>query len=271
MAAKSRDYWSGKACLVTGASSGLGREVAAALAERNAKLAVAARNQEALERAAEESFHGASELLIVAGDMIWQEDVDRLQERIRDQWGRLDLLCNCVGRSSRKAVLDTTPEDFQQLMDANLMSTVRCTRALSEMLLASQGHVVNIGSLASRFGAPYLGAYPASKHALAAYTQQLRMEHGPDGLHAMLACPGPIAGSDVARYEAQAAALPPSAARPGGGAKVRGLDPKWLAATILANCQRRRPEFIAPARVRLLLAITALSPRLGDWFLRRFT
>ena len=266
------EYWGEKACLVTGASAGLGRSIAQALACRGANVCITARRSEPLEQAALELRETAQgEVITLAGDMVWEEDVQRLRETIRERWGRLDLLCNGVGRSARRRVLETTPEDFQQLWDANMMATVRCTRAFSDMLTTSSGHLVNIGSLASKVGAPLMGAYPAAKHALAAYTQQIRMEHADAGLHAMLVCPGPIAGSDVSRYAEQARDLPPGAVQPGAGAKLNALDPDRLAEKILRFCERRKPELVAPGRVRCLLALAQLSPRLGDYLVRRFT
>lgn len=266
------DYWHDKVCLVTGASAGLGQALATELARRGARLAAVARRSGPLDQLAAKLREATgAEVVSIAGDMAWQEDVDRVQESVASHWGRLDLLVNCVGRSSRRRVLDTSPEDFQQLWDVNFISAVRCTRACSRLLLASSGHVVNIGSLASRFGSAYLGAYPAAKHALAGYTQQLRMEHAAEGLHAMLVLPGPITGSDVDRYAEQAAELPETARRAGGGAKLKGLDPERLAADVLAAAARRRPELVVPRKARLLMVATQLSPRLGDWLLSRYT
>ena len=113
--------------------------------------------------------------------------------RTLDQFGRLDALVNNAGRSMRRSILETTPEDFQQLMELNLIGLVRCTRAAAPQLLANRGHLVNIGSLAAKSAARWVGAYPATKFAVAAYSQQLRLELGPQGLHVLLACPGPIA------------------------------------------------------------------------------
>ena len=76
----------------------------------------------------------------------------------------------------------------------------------------------------------YLGAYPVSKFAVAAYTHQLRLELGPQGLHVLLVCPGPIARPDAGqRYSGEAADLPASAQKPGGGVRLKGLDPDELA------------------------------------------
>ncbi|QDT00498.1 SDR family NAD(P)-dependent oxidoreductase [Adhaeretor mobilis] len=268
----SEDYWQGKACLITGGSAGLGFALAQSLARRGARLAIAARNEQHLEEAAEKlRLLGASEVIALPTDVAWQEDVDRLRDSISEEFGTLDFLCNCAGRSLRGKVLDSAAEDFQQLLDVNFLATVRVTHALAPMLLESKGHVVNVGSLASKVAPRYLGAYPASKHALAAYTQQLRLENRDAGLHAMLVCPGPIAGSNVARYEKAAEGLPAEAATAGGGAKVSAIDPAWLAEKILSACEKRRPELVVPWKAKFLLVASGISARLGDWLLGKFT
>jgi short-subunit dehydrogenase len=138
--------------------------------------------------------------------------------------------------------------------------------------LESRGHVVNIGSLAAKMASRYLGAYPASKFALSAYTQQLRLELGPQGLHVLLVCPGPLARDKVRTYGAEEMPnLPDEARRPGAGAKVKPIDPEWLAERILDACLKRRAELIVPARARLLFVFQAISPRLGDWLLTKMT
>jgi short-subunit dehydrogenase len=186
--------------------------------------------------------------------------------------GRLDLLANCAGKSARGEVAATSADDFRELLDLNFLSTVRCTRAALPHLLNSRGHVVQIGSLSAKTASRYLGAYPASKFPLAAYAQQLRLELGPQGLHCLLVCPGPIRREDAgSRYDAAAAELPPAARQPGGGVKLKGIDPDWLGRRILVVCERREPELVVPARAKLLFAIAQLWPRLGDWIVTRMT
>jgi uncharacterized protein len=263
-------YWHDKVCLVTGASAGLGFAIGSKLANRGATVILNARGKEQLDAAVEKLCAASGRASAIAGDMAWQEDVDRLAATIGEQYGRLDLLCNCAGRSTRGAVLDTSPEDFQQLIEANLYTAVRTTRALAPLLIASRGHIVNIGSLASKVGAQHMGAYPASKFALAAYTQQLRLELAEKGVHVMLVCPGPIAREDAGRrYAEEAPDVPAAAQAPGGGARVKAIDPADLAAAILRACQARKPELVVPAKARLLFAISQLSASWGDWLLSR--
>jgi short-subunit dehydrogenase len=266
------NYWQKKICLITGASSGLGLSISRAFARCGAHVIMNARTIGPLDENAAILKDAGGKVTSCPGDVTSQADVERIAEYVRTQFGGIDLLCNCAGQSTRKGVLATTPEDFQQLWEINFLSAVRTTRAFADGLISRQGHVVNIGSLASKVATRYYGAYPASKFALAAYSQQLRLELGPQGLHALLVCPGPIKrAGQTPRYVADAAGIPESAQQPGGGAKIRGLDSDWLAERILTACERRQAELIVPAKVRLLLALGAISPRLGDWLLKRAT
>jgi len=265
-------YWHDKAVLVTGGSSGLGRVIAETFAAAGARVAIVGLEADVVARAADEMLSSGRDVLTVHADVTRPEDVERLFRQVLEQFARLDVLVNAAGRSMRGRLLDTTPDQFRDLMELNLIATVRCTQAAVPHLLAQRGHVVNIGSLAAKSAARWVGAYPATKHAVAAFSQQLRLELGPEGLHVLLVCPGPIARKDPRLYpmedlEGDAR----SAMAPGGGVKIRGIPPEKVAGAILRACQRRIPELIIPRKARLLFAISQLCPRLGDWIVLRKT
>lgn len=262
--------WQNRSVLITGGSSGLGREIARAFARRGARVAIVARDPQRLTEAADLLRAESGEVLAIAADITRPEDVQRLMAECLGRYGGLDVLVNCAGRSARGELLQTGAEAFGELMELNLLALVRCTRAALPHLLASRGHVVNIGSLAAKIAGRYLGAYAATKFAVAAYSQQLRLELGPQGLHVLLVCPGPIARDQPRRY-AGSENLPPGAALPGGGVKVGRIQPQRLAEAIVRACERRRAELIVPAKARLLFVLAQLSPRLGDWLVERFT
>jgi NAD(P)-dependent dehydrogenase (short-subunit alcohol dehydrogenase family) len=264
--------WSGKVVLVTGASSGLGKAVAREFAARGAKVVLAARSPQPLEEAAQQIEARGGAALPVPADVTSDQQVAALLEAALGRFGRLDVLVNAAGRSARQEILTASPQDFQDLMELNFYAVVRCTRAAALHLLETGGHVVNIGSLSSKFATRYLGAYPATKFALAAYTQQLRLELGPRGLHVLLVCPGPIARDEVRTYGAeQVAGLPPSAAKPGAGARVKAIRPELLAEKIIRACERRQGELVVPGKARLLAGLMQLWPSLGEWLLRKMT
>jgi len=264
--AMTQSFWQNKTVLVTGGSSGLGRMVAETFHQAGAKLAIAALEKADVDHAAQEI---GNDVLPIQADITQQDDVDRVFATVKKHFSGLDVLVNNAGRSMRGRVLDTTPEQFQALFDLNVLGTIRCTRAAAPMLLERKGHVVNIGSLAAKSAARYVGAYPVSKFAVAAYSQQLRLELGPEGLHVLLVCPGPIRRDDARLYPLEGVAgIPDSALRPGAGVKVGRIEPNALARKILLYCERRRPELIVPGKARILFAISQLFPTLGDWIVR---
>jgi uncharacterized protein len=265
-------YWTGKVALVTGGSSGLGLSLAEAFARAGANVVVSARSVEALESAAYDLRRFGCDVLAIPADVTQQEQVDSLLEQTIRHFGRLDVLVNNVGQSTRGTAIETTPEDFAKLMDLNFLSAVRCTRAAAELLVRSGGHLVNIGSLSGKSASRYLGAYSATKFALAAYTQQLRLETANSGMHVLLVSPGPIEREDSGnRYADKLAGLPASAAKPGGGARIPRVKPERLAAAILNACKRRQPELIYPRLARVFIGAIQLFPRFGDWLIRRMT
>jgi NAD(P)-dependent dehydrogenase (short-subunit alcohol dehydrogenase family) len=266
------EYWRDKVAVITGGSSGLGLAIADGLAAAGAKLVIAGLEPDGVRRATEDLQTAGHDVLGVTVDITRQDDVDRLFQETLRRYGRVDCLVNNAGRSMRGKVLDTTPEQFQQLIELNLIALVRCTRAAVPHLLPNRGHVVNIGSLAAKSASRWVGAYPASKFAVAAYSQQLRLELEPEGLHVLLVCPGPIARKDERLYPlAGLEDVPERARAPGAGVRVGRIDPQWLVGAILRACQRRQPELVVPGRARLLFALSQLSPRLGDWLVRRMT
>lgn len=280
-------YWKDKTALVTGGSAGLGLAIARQLVRQGARVAIVGRDQRRLDDAAAslnlEAAGGISPPSDVSGDSIpaavairadvtQQDQVEEMARQAVLSLDRLDLLVNGAGKSARGAAASTSADQFQELWELNFLALVRCTQACLPHLLKTKGHVVNIGSLASKTASPFLGAYPTSKFPVAAFSQQLRLELGPHGLHVLLVCPGPIQRDDAGvRYSEAVGEMPPSAREPGGGVKLKGIDPSWLARRVLTACEARSLELIVPARARLLFAIAQFWPGLGDWIVRKMT
>jgi short-subunit dehydrogenase len=265
-------FWANKVALVTGGSAGLGRAIAGAFAAAGARLTIAARDEARLNEAATQLRTRGAEVLAVPADVTRQEDVDVLVLQAVEKFGRLDVLVNNVGRSARGKLLDMTADDFREALELNFLTAVRMTRAAAPHLLATKGHIVNIGSLAAKSASRFLGTYPASKFPIAAYSQQLRLELAPEEVHVLLVCPGPIQREDAnTRYADQATGLPESARRPGGGVKVKAIPPDDLARRVLRACERRQPELVVPSKARWLFALAQLWPNLADHILLRST
>jgi NAD(P)-dependent dehydrogenase (short-subunit alcohol dehydrogenase family) len=264
--------WRHQIVLVTGGSSGLGLAIGRAFFAAGAEVILAARGEIRLREAAAAISSPERACSWLAADVTRPDDARNLIGQVIQRHERLDVLVNCAGKSTRGDIASVTAEQFAELLDVNFLSAVRCTQAALPHLLERHGHVVNIGSLAAKTASPFLGAYPASKFPLAAYTQQLRLELGPQGLHALLVCPGPLRRDDAGRrYEEHAGKVPAEALAPGGGAKLKGIDQGWLARRIVRACERREAELVVPARVRVLLALSAIWPTLGDWMVKKWT
>jgi short-subunit dehydrogenase len=261
--------WRDKVVLITGGSAGLGFAVARQFALCRAKVCLVARDEARLQLAQQSLEQEKLSASIYPGDVLQDEDVDKTLAQIVFDHGQLDVLVNNVGKSTRGVISEATVEQFAELMSLNFYTMVRCTRAAVPHLMKTQGHVVNIGSLVSKTAWPFMATYSASKHAVAAYTHQLRIE-GPKEIHFMLVCPGPIRRDDAGiRNIDQAANLSDSAKRHGADAKLNALCPQKIARKIVSGCEKRTPELVMPARAKQLFALAQLSARWGDWLIRR--
>lgn len=203
----------------------------------------------------------------MAADVSVGESVEQLFAKVVLEFGRVDVLINCVGQSDRGTIVALTNNRLNELFRTNVVSALLCSQAALPLLQESRGVIINIGSLGAKVGPRHLGGYPAVKHALAGMTQQMRLEWRELGVHVALVSPGPIRRFDAGtRYDAKSmdAALPDTARQPGGGTSVRGLDPQWVANQILMVVKRRTPDLVLPRYVRFLIAIGHLIPRLGD-------
>ena len=262
--------------VVAGGSAGLGRVVAAKLVERGYHVILVARDAARLEQTRAELLAsgpaGASVTSVIA-DLTSEADLRGLAVRVGEIAPRLDVLVNVAGSSDRGLAAELTRDRLIELVDQNVTTAILCSRHLLPMIAAAGGVIVNVGSLASKVGARYLGGYVAAKHALAGWTQQLRLELRPRGVHVALVCPGPIRRDDAGRRYAERldAGLPEQASAPGGGTRVRGLAPERVAVAVIRCIDRRCPEIILPGYLRLLVALGHAFPRLGDWLLIRMT
>jgi short-subunit dehydrogenase len=263
--------WRNKAILITGGSAGLGRAIALAFARQGASVAILARDETKLAATSQEIKAAGGIALPIVADIIHQDQVEAAVAQTVGQFGKLDVLVNAAGKSARGDLQSLDAQTLRELLDLNVVALANVTRIALPHLLRAQGHVINIGSLASKIAPGFLGAYSLTKHAVAAYSQQLRLEVGPQGVHVLLVCPGPIARDIPRKYDIAAGAdIPASSQLPAGGAKVNAIDLQRLAEKILAACAARRAECIVPAKARLLFVLNQISPRLGDWLLAKF-
>lgn len=261
--------WKNKVIVVTGGSSGFGLAIAGAFADRGATAVLIARSQQRLVDAVESAQRENRVFDWVTCDVTDDLSVEQTVAEIMKRHQRIDVWVNNVGQSTRVEFEKCTVDDYRHFMETNLYSAIRCTLAVLSHLSENSGQIVNIGSLAAKTGWPNVAPYTVSKHALAAFNHQLRIE-GPGNVNCLFVCPGPIGRSDaMERYQEQARGMDQSAMKPGAGVNLKGIDPNQLASKIVRYCELRKKELVVPWYTRILFSITQLSPTLGDFLLRK--
>jgi NAD(P)-dependent dehydrogenase (short-subunit alcohol dehydrogenase family) len=183
-----------KVAIVTGASRGIGRGIAAALAREGATLVLNGRSVESLESTAQELRSAGSQIEIVAGDVAEQSVVEQLFAVTLKRFGRLDLLVNNAGAFDG-APLEAFPIDaWDRVIATNLRAPFLCTRAaLASMKPQQSGRIINIGSIAASRVRPQSAAYAASKHGLWGLSQVAALEGREYGVTVCCLNPGNIA------------------------------------------------------------------------------
>ena len=187
--------------LITGCSSGIGRALADAFKGSGYRVFAAARKGVDLEAL------NAAGFTAVKLDVNDAEDIARAQARIKAEAGRLDVLVNNAGYGAMGPLLDGGAAAMRQQFETNVFSLVELTRACFPLLRASRGLVVNIGSVSGVLVTPFAGAYCASKAAVHALSDALRLELAPFAVQVMEVQPGAIASSFGANASAQAEQL----------------------------------------------------------------
>lgn len=167
----------GKVAIVTGAGRGLGEAIAIALAEAGADVVVAARTASALEHTAAQIRQRGRRGLAVPTDVTSMPQVEAMAQRTIAEFGHIDILVNNAGVAIEKPVLETSEEEWLQVIDTNLNSVYRCTHAIGRYMVAQRsGKVINVSSMLAVAGVANMVSYCASKAAIVLFTKALAVE-----------------------------------------------------------------------------------------------
>ncbi len=170
--------------LVTGASSGIGEETARAFARAGAHVVIVSERAADLEAVALSIRALGGQATPVVVDLTHPEQVEGLIARVESLVGPLDILVNNAGVGMSTSVLDTRLADMRFLFEVNFFALASlCQQALAVMAPREHGRIINVSSAAARFGSPTISAYSATKGAVHAYTQALRLEARIYGIH----------------------------------------------------------------------------------------
>ncbi len=183
----------GKNMLVTGASRGIGRAVSKAIACAGANVILTARDENALDRLKEEIISEGGSAACFPADLASAKDIEKMFDRVKNDYGRLDVLINNAGIVKAGELADFSIKDFDRLIGINLRAVYLCCQhALKLMLPAGSGYIINISSVVGFKGYPNQTAYTASKHGVAGLSKALSAEVQKQGIRVSIIYPGGV-------------------------------------------------------------------------------
>ncbi|MCI0540649.1 MAG: SDR family oxidoreductase [Verrucomicrobiales bacterium] len=185
---------SGKVAIITGASKGLGRAMAVALAEANATLALVSRDNEQLEATAHAVRGAGGTAHTFKADVTDEQQVLRFAAAAEQEFGKIHILINNAGINIRKPVTDFTLEEWRRILDTNLTGAFLMCRSLVPLMRGQgYGRIINMTSIMSHVSMAHRSAYSASKAGLLGFTRALALELAPEAITVNGISPGPIA------------------------------------------------------------------------------
>ena len=255
-----------KVTIITGASSGIGRELARQLARQGSLLVLAARREEQLRELASECNAMGARTLVAPTDVAEEEQCKLLIQRAVAEFGRVDTLINNAGITIWAKFEDMqTLKPFEQVMRVNYFGSVYCTYYALPYLKKTRGRIAAISSLAGRTGVPYRSGYSASKFALAGFFETLRIELASYGVSVTLIYP------DFVQTETRLQAFGPDG-RPLERSPVREgqvMQVEEAAQIILRAVGKRKREEIMSVRGKLGKWVKLIAPGMVDRLAKR--
>ncbi len=247
--------------IITGASAGIGKELAIQLAEQGAHLSLAARDITKLNELADKSKMLGAKVITVQTDVSEKEHCKYLIDKTIEEFGRIDTLINNAGISMWAKFEDITEIDlFEKIMAVNYLGSVYCTYYALPYLKKSKGRIVGISSLTGLIGVPTRTAYAASKHAMAGFFDSLRIELMNSGVTVTVIYPGFVA------TEVRERAL-------GGDGKAVGkshldesnvMSAEECARQIITAAAKRKRKLVMTTKAKIGIWIKLIAPGLID-------
>jgi short-subunit dehydrogenase len=253
----------GSRIILTGASFGIGEALARELARQGARLVLAARSQERLDRLAQELRAAGVEVLAVPADVTDPTHRQRLIDEVLRAFGGIDILINNAGVGATGYFAEADEARLRQVFEINFFGTTELTRlALPHLAKGRQPMIVNVSSVIGRRAIPGYTEYCASKFAVCGWTEALRAELVRQGIHVLLVNPGLI--ETPFRDHLVEDRLQSHGRRP------KAMSAERCAQIIVRAMKRRRNEVVITFEGKLLLWANRLVPRFVDWLMARY-
>jgi dehydrogenase/reductase SDR family protein 7B len=258
-------YYSNKTIWVTGASSGIGEQIALQVAPFCAKLVISARREAELKRV-KDLCPDPSKVFIVPLDLSDESSVKAAFEKVMAELGSVDILFNNGGISQRGYALETPTEVERKIFEVNFFSNILLTKLVApDMRKRKSGHIVVTSTLLGKWGFHTRSAYSASKHALHGYYESLRMEIENDGVFISIAMPGFIA-TDISKHAVD---------HTGQGTgemdanQAGGISAKDCVCQLLDQVASKKTEFAIGGKEIKGLLVKRFFPKLFEKILRK--
>jgi len=258
---RARGYFRNKAVVVTGASSGIGEDVAVGFARQGARVALLARRKSMLDDVAGRIDGAGGRAIAIACDVSKRADVDAAIEEATRAFGRLDILVNSAGILIPSDVEKLKLADLERMMSVNVYGALNAIQAaIPIMRRQGAGSIINIASLAGRRGISPLGGYSATKFAMVGLTEALRMELFGTGIRVSLVMPGVIdtpMTTDTVMEDMELGTMP----------SFFKMPVRWVTWAVLAAAAFGLTEVDVPPGAAVGEKIAALFPGVTDAFL----
>jgi len=250
--------FAGKTVLITGASSGIGREAALGFAAAGANVVLVGRRAKALAETAARAGRSGAHVLIGQADVTKPAAVTACFRKAIAEFGSVDIVINNAGVVIPGRVANLRPRDLQAMLDVNLFGALHVMQeAVRRMRAGTGGHIVNVASLAGRRGFSPLGGYSATKFALIGLTEALRTDLVGEPIHVSLILPGVVDTPMATAVQA----------KPGAGElwpRALNLPASWVVKAMFLAIRFRLTEVAVPPGAALLEKMAALAPGVPD-------
>lgn len=252
---------SGTTVVITGTTSGIGRETAREFAKAGAKVVIAGRRQERLQELVKEIESQGGQALAMPTDVAEQAQVEKLIETAVEKFGRVDVLVNNAGVAIASRFAEMPMDDFRRLMDVNFWGAVYACRAVIPQMRKQRGGgvILNVSSIFGKRGMPFETAYCASKFALAGFSEALRAELMSEAIDVCTIYPGAV---ETEIFDAAANNT---------GLELPGFVPKFpanqMAKLIVQTARFPQPEVVAAFDAQAINLANTFVPALVDFAL----
>jgi len=252
-----------KTVIVTGASSGIGRETAIAFARADANLVLASRNEAALIELAADLAPAVRRVLVIPADVTQRAAVESMVQQAAKQMDSIDILVNNAGLGLNALLAEGSMTNIRRLFEVNVFGALHCIQAVVPyMKQQGSGQIINVSSVAGKIATPRNGAYAATKFALTAISDALRLELADYGITVTTVYPGitdtPFVNNVLKEVEMPVPGI------------VRGVSARRVASAIVRAARWEKREVYVTVTDRMAVGLKNLSPCVVDWGMRTF-